>query len=159
MKVIQAAICYLLISMGSDRLRAVDDPSGGPPVRSAEDSAEKVAIRDIAEAWVSFYNAGDSKALTALYTEDGYYVSAHILAQGHAAIEKYWAAGIAAGGHVDFIRPVEIRTNRSMGYFLGKYQATNAGLTVDGRIVIVTVLVDGVWKIAIHETVVRDQPE
>jgi hypothetical protein len=42
---------------------------------------------------------------------------------------------------------------------LGKYQATNAGTTVDGRIVIVARRREGRWLIAVHETVVRDQPD
>ena len=47
----------------------------------------------------------------------------------------------------------------NLGYFLGKYEATNAGVTVDGRIVIVGKRQAGEWKITVHETVVRDQPE
>ena len=41
--------------------------------------------------------------MAALYSEDGYYLSAHILAHGREAIEAYWRRGILAGGHVDFI--------------------------------------------------------
>ena len=94
-----------------------------------------------------------------LYTEDGFYASAHILAHGRTQIQGYWTRGIAAGGHLDFVRPIEIHAEGNLGYFLGKYQATNAGVTVDGSVVIVAKRKDGGWKIAVHETVVRDQPE
>ena len=75
------------------------------------------------------------------------------------AIERYWARGIVAGGHVDFIKPVKNYVEGGLGYLLGKYQATNAGVTVDGRILIVGQRKKGNWYVAVHETVVRDQPE
>lgn len=129
-------------------------------VTAAEnDSPAKREIVKIAEAWISRYNAGDAAGVAALYTDDGYYASAHILARGRNEIERYWSRGIAAGGHVDFIRPVEVYIEGNLGYLLGKYQATNAGVTVDGRIVIVAKRKEGRWQIAVHETVVRDQPE
>ena len=119
---------------------------------------EQAALRQVAEEWATRYNAGDAAGVASLYTEDGYYASAHILAHGRKEIEGYWARGIAAGGHIDFIKPVEIYTEGNLGYFLGTYQATNAGVTVDGRILIVGKRKAGKWLIAAHETVVRDQP-
>lgn len=124
--------------------------------RGVSDEAD---IARIAEAWIARYNAGDAPGVAGLYDENWYYASAHVLAHGRAAIERYWTRGIAAGGHVDFIRPIEVHVEGNLGYLLGKYQATNAGVTVDGRIVIVARRRDGRWLIAVHETVVRDQPE
>jgi ketosteroid isomerase-like protein len=126
---------------------------------STGSTADQASMREIAEAWVERYNAGDAKGVADLYAEDGYYASAHILARGRGQIEQYWAQGIAAGGHLDFVQPIEVHADGDLGYFLGKYQATNAGVTVDGRIVIVGKREAGQWKIAVHETVVRDQPE
>jgi ketosteroid isomerase-like protein len=122
-------------------------------------NADEVAILRIAEAWKAHYNAGDAAKVAGLYAENGYYVSAHILAHGRAAIQGYWERGIAASGHIDSFKPVEVRFSGDMGYCLGKYQATNAGITVDGRVVIVLRKIEGRWYIAVHETVVRDQPE
>jgi ketosteroid isomerase-like protein len=116
-------------------------------------------IVGVAQTWIARYNAGDAAGVARLYEENGYYASAHILAHGREAIERYWARGIAAGGHIDFIRPVEVRVEGDFGYLLGKYQATNAGKTVDGRIIIIAKRDKGGWMIAVHETVVRDQPE
>jgi ketosteroid isomerase-like protein len=94
----------------------------------------------------------------ALYTDDGYYLSAHILAHGRQAIEAYWERGIKAGGHIDFIKPLTLYYIGDLAYCAGTYQATNAGVTVDGRTLIVLRRVNGRWLIAAHETVVRDQP-
>lgn len=121
-------------------------------------SAEEKAIRQISEDWIRFYNAGDAAKVAALYTDDGYYLSAHILAHGKQAIQAYWEGGIKAGGHVDFIKPLTVYYTRDLAYCAGTYQATNAGVTVDGRILIVLRKVNGRWLMAAHETVVRDQP-
>ena len=129
-------------------------------VTAAESGPQaKAEIVKVAETWIARYNAGDAAGVAALYTDDGYYASAHVLAHGRPEIERYWSRGIAAGGHVDFIRPIEVYVEGSLGYLLGKYQATNAGVTVDGRIVIVAKRKEGRWQIAVHETVGRDQPE
>jgi ketosteroid isomerase-like protein len=145
--------------LASVALKATPDLGGAASSSMDPKPADKVLIREVAEAWVALYNAGDSAGVANLYTVDGFYASAHILAHGRDQIQKYWARGIAAGGHLDFVRPVEIYAEGDLGYFLGKYQATNAGVTVDGRIVIVAKRRDGRWQIAVHETVVRDQPE
>ena len=120
--------------------------------------AEEEAMGNIAQEWKNAYNRGDAAKVAALYTEDGYYLSAHILAHGREAIEAYWRRGIAAGGHIDFIKPLTIFRSGDLGYTVGVYQATNAGVTVDGRILIVLRKINGRWLIAAHETVVRDQP-
>jgi ketosteroid isomerase-like protein len=121
-------------------------------------SADEAAIRQVAEDWIRFYNAGDAAKVAALYTEDGYYLSAHILAHGRPAIEAYWQRGIKAGGHLDFVKPLTLYYTGDLAYSAGTYQATNAGVTVDGRILIVLRKVNGKWLMAAHETVVRDQP-
>ena len=131
--------------------------AGGGP-RGAAAQGDREGTDRIAEDWKEAYNRGDAAQVAALYTEDGYYLSAHILAHGRKAIEAYWRRGIAAGGHIDFIKPLTVFRSGTLGYCAGTYQATNAGITVDGRILIVMKKVNGKWLIAAHQTVVRDQP-
>jgi uncharacterized protein (TIGR02246 family) len=135
---------------------AVAEP--GSSAGTAAPTADEAALRRIAEAWVTNYNAGNAAKVAALYTEDGYYLSAHSLARGRKAIEAYWQRGITAGGHLDFVQPLTVVCSGDLGYFVGTYQATNAGITVDGRILIVARKIGGHWLMAAHETVVRDQP-
>ncbi len=129
-----------------------------PEVRERPMSADETAVRQISEDWIRSYNAGNAAKVAALYTEDGYYLWAHILAHGRQAIEAYWEGGIEAGGHIDFIKPLTLYYTGDLAYCVGTYQATNAGVTVDGRILIVLRKVNGRWLMAAHETVVRDQP-
>jgi len=129
-----------------------------PDMREQSLSGDEASIRQVSEDWIRFYNAGDATKVAALYADDGYYLSAHILAHGRRAIQAYWERGIQAGGHIDFIKPLTIYYTGDLGYCAGTYQATNAGMKVDGRILIVLRKVDGKWKMAAHETVVRDQP-
>jgi ketosteroid isomerase-like protein len=130
-----------------------------PEVRERPASADEAAIRQISEDWIRFYNAGDAAKVAALYTGDGYYLSAHILAYGTQAIRAYWERGIKAGGHIDFVKLLTLYYTGDLGYYAGTYQATNAGVTVDGRVLIVLKKVNGKWRMAAHETVVRDQPQ
>ena len=60
-------------------------------------SPDEADIRRVSENWIKFYNAGDAAMVAALYTEDGYYLSAHILAHGRKEIQAYWERGIKAG--------------------------------------------------------------
>ncbi len=130
-----------------------------PAVRERPMSADEAAIRQIPEDWIRFYNAGDAAKVASLYTDDGYYLSAHILAHGRPAIQAYWERGIKAGGHIDFIKPLTLYYAGDLAYCAGTYQATNSGATVDGRILIVLRRVNSKWRMAAHETVVRDQPQ
>ena len=149
----------VLLSMIEITPAAVGGTRPSTNIAQAGRTSVEAEFRQLAESWVARYNAGDATGVAKLYAEDGYYASAHILAHGRTEIERYWAQGIAAGGHVDFIKPVKIYVEGGLGYLLGKYQATNAGVTVDGRILIVGHRKKGNWYIAAHETVVRDQPE
>jgi uncharacterized protein (TIGR02246 family) len=121
-------------------------------------SVDEAAIRKIPEDWIRSYNAGDAAKVAGLYTEDGYYLSAHILAHGRPAIQAYWERGIKAGGHMDFIKSLTLYHTGDLAYYAGTYQSTNSGVTVDGRILIVLRKINGRWLMAAHQTVVRDQP-
>jgi len=150
--VLYAALCMAL------PIAAQQTAVPKPEVREQPMSADEAAIRQIPEDWIRFYNAGDAAKVADLYTDDGYYLSAHILAHGRQAIQAYWERGIKAGGHLDFIKPLTLYYSGDLAYCAGTYQATNAGVTVDGRILIVLRKVNGKWLMAAHETVVRDQP-
>ena len=129
-----------------------------PEGREGRMSVDEAAIRQVSEDWIRFYNVGDAAKVAALYADDGYYLSAHILAHGRQVIEAYWERGIKAGGQIDFIKPLTLYYTGDLAYCAGTNQATNAGVTVDGRILIVLRNVNGKWLMAAHETVVRDPP-
>lgn len=121
-------------------------------------STDHEVLGDIAGRWKALYNGGDAARVAELYIEDGYYLSSHVLAHKRPAIQSYFQRGISGGGHIDWIRPLKIHVAGELAYFAGTYQATNAGVTVDGRLLLVLQKVDGKWLIAAHEVAVRDQP-
>jgi uncharacterized protein (TIGR02246 family) len=130
-----------------------------PPHSSQAPSsqADEMDVRQVSQDWIKVYNAGDAQKVAALYTADAYYLSAHVLAHGREAIQAYFDRGIKGGGHIDFIKPISVFIADDFAYCPGTYEATNAGVTVDGRVLIVLRRVEGRWLIAAHETVVRDQ--
>jgi hypothetical protein len=69
------------------------------------------ALLRVAEEWKAAYNAKDAAAVASLYTADGYYVSAHVVAHGRPEIQAYFQRGIDAGGRIDSIQcfPVAIQ--------------------------------------------------
>ena len=69
-----AAVCTSLL------LAAAQTVAQNPEQHQQRMSADEAAIRQIPEDWIRFYNTGDAAKVAALYTEDGYYLSAHILA-------------------------------------------------------------------------------
>ena len=145
----------LLAAPSAASSQAVETPR---TAAADESNISHSAIVSIAEQWKTAYNSGDPARVAALYTDDGYYLSAHVLAHGRTQIEAYWQKGILAGGRIDFIRALMVHASGGLGYAVGTYQATNAGVTVDGRVLLVFRRIDGRWLIAAHETVVRDQP-
>ncbi len=152
--ILELAVVLMLAS----RIAVPQATAPNPQPSQKQIIPDDIAIRQIPEEWVRLYNNGNASAVAELYTEDGYYLSAHILANGRQAIQSYWERGIRAGGHIDFIRPLTVYHSGDLAYCAGIYEATNAGVTVDGRILIVLKKINGEWKIAAHETVVRDQP-
>jgi hypothetical protein len=96
--VLFAAVCMAL-PFGAPQTAAPK-----PEVRERPLSADEAAIRQVSEDWIRFYNVGDAEKVAALYTDDGYYLSAHILAHGRQAIEAYWERGIKAGTSISSSR-------------------------------------------------------
>ena len=116
------------------------------------------AFRNVPQQWMAAYNAKDAAAVASLYTPDGYYVSAHVVAHGRPEIQSSFQRGIDAGGHIDTIQILSSGRSGDMAYTVGTYEATNAGVKVRGRNVVVLRKVGDAWLMAAHETVVADQP-
>lgn len=136
--------------------------AAGPPALGVNTKQATVAedeqIRRVADDWQKAYNAKNAGAVAALYADDAYYVSAHVVAQGRQQIQAYFQKGIDAGGHIDAIRVLKSGRSCDLAYTVGTYQATNSGQTVRGRNVVVLRKTAGKWLMVAHESVVADQP-
>ena len=120
--------------------------------------ADDSSLGNIATRWRDAYNSGDAQRVASLYTPEGQYLSAHVHARGREAVRAYFQRGIDAGGHIDGIRVIDSRSDGTLAYAVGTYEADNAGQRVDGRILLVLEKRDQDWLIVAHEVVVRDQP-
>lgn len=126
--------------------------------RAARQTDTAADLRKVAEAWQAAYNAKDAKAVAALYAPDAYYVSAHVVAHGRQEIQAYFRRGIEGGGHIDSIQLLASGQSGDLAYWVGTYDATNAGQKVHGRNVVVSRRVKGQWLIVAHESAAADQP-
>jgi ketosteroid isomerase-like protein len=149
--VILAVLCGV-VSMPA--LVAQTSPEGQRTVAAPTEQE----LRALAEAWRTSYNAKDAAAVAALYAPDAYYVSAHVVARGRSEIQAYFQRGIDAGGHIDAIELISSGRSCDLAYWVGTYEATNAGQKVRGRNVVVVRKVGASWLMSAHETVVADQP-
>ena len=107
--------------------------------------------------WKQAYNSGDAQNLVPLYTEDAIYTSSHVAgleAIGRDKLIANFQNGISGGGHIDTIEILKMEVSSDMAYLFCRYQATNSGVTVSGRNLIVLRKVDNNWVISIHMTVV-----
>lgn len=116
------------------------------------------ALLNVAEEWRAGYNAKDAAAVASLYAPDAYYVSAHVVAHGRPEIQAYFQRGIDAGGNIDAIRILSSGQSGDLAYWVGTYEATNAGQKVRGRNVVALRKVRDKWLMVAHESVVADQP-
>lgn len=131
---------------------------GWPDGQSDAVRSTDQALLKVAEEWRAAYNAKDAAAVAALYALDAYYVSAHVVAHGREEIQAYFQRGIDAGGHIDTIRILSSGQSGDLAYWVGTYEATNAGQSVRGRNVVALRKVRDRWLMVAHETVVADQP-
>ncbi len=108
------------------------------------------------EKWKTAYNSGDAKNLIPLYAEDATYSSSHVPgleAIGRDNLIANFQKGISGGGHIDKIEILTANVSGEMASLYCRYQATNSGVTVSGRNLLVLRRVNGEWLIFSHMTV------
>jgi ketosteroid isomerase-like protein len=109
------------------------------------------------EKWKDAYNSGDAKNLIPLYSEDATYTSSHVPgleAIGRDKLIANFQRGISMSGHIDKIEILTANISGEMASLYCLYQATNSGITVTGRNLLVLRKVNGEWLIIQHMTVV-----
>jgi ketosteroid isomerase-like protein len=112
-----------------------------------------------AEEWMNAYNAGDVEKLAAFYSKDADYISPHVpglLIHGREAITQNFQRGIAGGGHVDSIVVQRSSYSGDLAYMVCAYQATNSGVTVRGKNVLVLKRAGDKWLIVTHASIIKD---
>lgn len=122
-----------------------------------QDSLKKV-FRQATNRWRQAYNSGDAKQLAPLYTEDVVYLSSHVeglVAEGRDRVVANFQKGITGGGHIDTVEIISMSVSCNLALLHCQYQATNSGVTVTGRNLLVLRRVGDQWLIATHMTVVN----
>jgi uncharacterized protein (TIGR02246 family) len=153
-----AAVSQSVLSQSEPKKQPADDARAAPekdrPKPAADRSADEAAIRANVQAFVRAYNAGDAKAVAALFTPDGQAVDKEGNAtEGREAIEQKFAGLFAAAPKkrtevfVDSVR------------FLGPDLAVEAGSTREtpgpgetpeyDRYTVLHVKRDGKWQMAL----------
>jgi len=125
--------------------------------------ADEAAIRAQTTTWAKSYNAGDAKAVAALYAEDAILLPPGApAAKGRAAILDFLTkdiAGSKAAGAVFVVNPkTDVGVSGNMGWESGTYTATIKGAVVEtGKFLSVSHKKDGKW-LYIRDTWNADAP-
>ena len=120
-------------------------------------SKQFAEFQENVEKWVDAYNSGDAQNLVPLYAEDAVYSSSHVPgleAIGRDKVIANFQVGMSGGGHIDKIEILTANISGGMASLYCRYQATNSGITVSGRNLLVLRKVKGHWLIIQHMTVV-----
>jgi ketosteroid isomerase-like protein len=109
------------------------------------------------EKWKDAYNSKDAGNLVSLYSEDARYISSHVaglVADGRDRLIANFQNGMNMGGYIDSVEILTLDVSCDLASLLCKYQATNSGVTVEGRNLLIMKKINNVWLIIIHMTVV-----
>lgn len=109
------------------------------------------------EKWRQAYNSKDAQNLVPLYAVDADYISSHVAgleAIGREKLILNFQNGMNMGGHIDSVEILKMTVSCDLATLLCKYTATNNGVTVVGRNLIVMKKVKDEWLISLHMTVV-----
>jgi uncharacterized protein (TIGR02246 family) len=112
---------------------------------------DEAAIRAQSSSWEKAYNAGDAKAVAALYAEDARLLPPGAPAvTGRAAILEFFTKDIAstkAAGAVFVLDPkTDVGVSGNMGWESGTYKATVKGAVVEsGKFLSVSRKTNGKW--------------
>jgi len=111
------------------------------------------------EEWRKAYNSNDAEKLAGFYAEDADYVSPHVpglMIHGREQIKQNFQRGIAGGGHVDSITVQRSGSSCDLAYIVCAYAATNSGVTVHGKNVLVMKKAGEKWLIVTHASIIKD---
>ena len=107
--------------------------------------------------WKEAYNSKDAKNLIPLYSPDAQYISSHVsglVAEGRRKLIDNFQNGMNMGGFIDHVEIIRMEISCNLATLLCKYQATNNGITVTGRNMLILKKINNDWLIVLHMTVV-----
>lgn len=125
---------------------------------TADQEALKKELRRNVDRWQQAYNSKDGRQLVPLYTEDAVYISSHVeglVAEGRDKVIANFQRGMSGGGHIDAVEIISMEASCDLVSLHCRYQATNSGVTVSGRNLLVLKRLNDQWLIATHMTVVN----
>lgn len=121
--------------------------------------ADDRAIRDVPERWKAAYNAGRASDVSALYSDNAYYLTQHFVSgiiHGRADIQAYVQRGIDAKYRIDAIEVLATECSGDFAYAITRYYSTNAGRNDIGVNLVIMRKEKGQWRIVAHEAAVPD---
>lgn len=121
----------------------------------AQSSGASAEIAKVSDSYVKASQAGDAKAIAALYTDDAVEMPPNQpLLKGRAAIEQYYTKQFGGPAKVQSFALTRIESNASgdIGYEVGTYKQTITDgknpMNDSGKYTVVLKRTGGAWKVA-----------
>jgi uncharacterized protein (TIGR02246 family) len=121
----------------------------------AQSPGAAAEVAKVSDAYVKASQAGDAKAIAALYAEDAIEMPPNQpLVKGRAAIEQYYTKQFGGTAKVQSftLTRIESKTSGDVGYEVGTYQQTITDgqnpMNDTGKYTVVLKRTGGAWKVA-----------
>lgn len=153
------ALTLALCVVPSTQAQTSEPASDSVPATRCSVPSDDRAIRDIPERWKAAYNAGQASQVSALYSDDAYYLTQHFVTgiiHGRADIQAYVQRGIDAKYRIDAIEVLATQCSGNFAYAITRYRSTNASRNDIGLNLVVLRKINNQWLIVAHEAAVPD---
>lgn len=130
-----------------------------PPATYGTSHETHTEFQRLTEQWKDAYNSKEAKNFIPLYAENARSISSHVPgyeAIGRDAIIAHFQREMMQGGYIDSINILSVEVACDIATVITRYDATNSGVTVSGRNLLVSKKIDERWQIVIHLTVIQD---
>ena len=113
------ALTLALFVLPSTQAQTNKTASDSPPATQCSVPSDDRAIRDIPERWKAAYNAGQASQVSALYSDDVYYLTQHFVTgiiHGRSDIQAYVQRGIDAKYRIHAIEVLATQCSGNFAY-------------------------------------------
>lgn len=153
------ALTLALCAVPSTQAQTNKPASDSVPATQCSVPSDDRAIRGIPELWKAAYNAGHASKVSALYSDDAYYLTQHFVTgiiHDRADIQAYVQRGIDAKYRIDAIEVLATQCSGNFAYAITRYRSTNAGRPDIGLNLVVLRKIKDQWLIVGYEAAAPD---
>lgn len=153
------SLFLFVVALSCIRSLAAQETDNPKPPSDETSTMRYPEFHQMTEQWKEAYNSKDAKNFLPFYAENAQYISSHVPgyeANGRENVLANFQRGMTQGGYIDSIKVLSVDVSCDIASMVTVYYATNSGIHVSGRNLIVFKKIEGKWRILRHMTAVQD---